>query len=337
MTIALLITIDVESDDLWAGRAEVTLENIRAMPRLHAFFGRMGVIPTYLLSYPVATSAVGREVFGPVARDGTGEIGSHMHVWTTPPLREISGRDHAYGPLASELSYDEVHAKLASVTAAVGELAGYAPVSHRAGRYALDGAGLRALEALGYRADTSVAPMMSWTFPRHGGGTRGPDYRRAPIAPYYPSRDAVDRPGDSPVLQVPLSYYLTRRLPLGLTERVARLPRNATVARALRWSGVARLGWLRPGRDTSARQMVNVAETLIADGCPVLNVMFHSSEMALGTSPHTRTEADVEDSYRQLEGLFRALLARGDVTPMTLGGYAEHYAATQAGRPGKGA
>jgi peptidoglycan/xylan/chitin deacetylase (PgdA/CDA1 family) len=328
MKTALLITIDVESDDLWAHKPEITLDNIAAMPRLQEFFARHEVRATWLLTYPVASSRIGREVFGPLSRTGSGEIGSHMHVWTTPPLRPLTAADHAYCPLATEIPPDELRAKLQHVTDAVGELAGQRPVSHRAGRYALDGAGLRVLEELGYRADTSVTPLLDWQEKSHTGGWRGPDFRDAPWRPYFPDYADVARPGASPVLEVPVSFFLSRRLPFGWTSRVARLPRNSAAARLFRWSGWSRHAWLRPGRDVDGATLVGVAQTLIAEGIPLLNLMFHSSEMAVGTSPHTRTAADVEDSYAQLDFFFRAM--RGRVQPMTLGEFAGAYPAARA-------
>lgn len=323
---ALLITIDVESDDLWAGREHITFDNLRQMPRLQAFFERHGVKPTYLLSYPVATSAQGRAVFAPLARSSAAELGTHMHVWTTPPLRPVTDRDHSYCPLATEIEEPLLREKLLAVTEAVAQLSGEAPRSHRAGRYALDGRSLRILEELGYRADTSVTSLQEWIEPSHSGGRRGPDFRAAPLEPYYPSPENVCAAGASTVLEIPVSFFLSRPLPRGLALRLARLPRNHPLLRALRWSGIARHAWLRPGRQASARTLVGVAAALLSAGIPVLNVMFHSSEMAVGTSPHTPTEAAVEDSYAQLDALFRYAMNEAGAQPMTMREFAAAYA-----------
>ncbi|MBI1749138.1 MAG: polysaccharide deacetylase family protein [Acidobacteria bacterium] len=329
----LLITIDAESDDLWARRAELTFENIGAMPRLQEFFERHGVRPTWLVTYPVATSEIGRHVFGEIARRGSAEIGSHMHVWTTPPLAPLTPNDHKYCPLASEISYEQQYEKMLNVTRAVGELAGAAPRAYRAGRYALDGNGLRVLEALGYTVDTSVTPLLSWREPGHDGGWRGPDFTRAPLEPYHPANEDLTRAGASPILEVPVSFFLTRPLPSGLARWLVRLPRNNNLVRALRWSGVVRHSWLRPGREVSGRTLAGVARALIAAGIPVLNVMFHSSEMAAGTSPHTKTQAQVEESYEQLDYLFRAAIGGMGAQPMTLSEFAAAHAAAQPAAP----
>jgi hypothetical protein len=323
----LLITIDVESDDLWARKPDLTFENIRAVPRLQEFFERHGVRATYLVTYPVATSEIGKRVLGEIARRGDAEIGSHMHVWTTPPLAPLTANDHEYCPLATEISYEQHHEKMANVTRVVGELSGRAPRAHRAGRYALDANGLRVLESLGYTADTSVTPLLSWREAGRNGSLRGPDFTSAPFEPYHPDRSDVTRAGDSPILEVPVSFFLTRPLPRNLGRWLARVPRNNNFVRALRRSGVVRHAWLRPGRDVSGRTLAGVARALVAAGIPVLNVMFHSSEMAAGTSPHTKTQSQVEESYEQLDFLLRDAVGGIGAQPVTLSEFAAIHAA----------
>ena len=315
---ALLITIDTESDDLWAGKSELTFENIHHIPRLQEFFDSYGVRPTYLVSYPVATSEIGRQVLKPIARDGHAEIGSHMHVWTTPPFVPVTPEDIQYCPLATEIPYELLARKMANVTRVVGELSGTRPVSHRAGRFAIDQSGLRLLHELGYIVDTSVTPLVTWVQPSYTGGQRGSDFRSAPFEPYYPSNDDMTRSGAGPILEVPVSIFLTRSLPPRISNWLARLPRNNNFVRALRWSGFVRHGWLSPGRQTNGWRLIGIARALIALGVPMLNVMFHSSEMAPKTSPSTRTHADVDDSYRQLKILFDYLMREVNVRPLTL-------------------
>jgi len=325
---SLLITIDTESDDLWAGRPELTFENIRYIPRLQELFDNYGLRPTYLVSYPVATSEIGRQVLSPIARAGHAEIGSHMHVWTTPPLVPMTSEDSRYCPLATEIPYDLLAMKMANVTRMVSELSGSRPVSHRAGRFGFDHNGLRVLQELGYLADTSVTPLMTWLEPSYTGGQRGPDFRSAPFEPYYPSEADVTRRGTGPLLEVPVSIFLTRPLPPRIANRLARLPRNNNVVRALRWSGFVRHGWLSPGRETNGRRLIGIARALIALGVPMLNVMFHSSEMAPKTSPSTRTQADVDDSFQQLKVLFDYLVHKVRARPLTLSEFAHLYQRT---------
>jgi hypothetical protein len=322
---SLLITIDTESDDLWAGRPELTFENIRYIPRLQNLFDHYGIRPTYLVSYPVATSEIGRQVLKPIVQSGCAEIGSHMHVWTTPPLVPVTPEDSQYCPLATEIPYELLAAKMANVTQVVGELSGTRPVSHRAGRFGFGHVGLRVLQELGYLADTSVTPLITWLEPSCEGGTRGTDFHSAPFAPYYPSEADVTKPGPGSLLEVPVSIFLSRPLPPRIANRLARLPRNNNFVRALRWTGFVRHGWLSPGRETNGQTLIGIARALIALGVPMLNVMFHSSEMAPETSPSTRSQSDVEESYQQLRILFDFLVHTVRVIPSTLSEFTHLY------------
>ena len=65
---ALLVAIDTEGDNQWSldARRRQTFENIYELPRLHAFFARYGVRPTYVVTYPVARDARS----APVTPDG---------------------------------------------------------------------------------------------------------------------------------------------------------------------------------------------------------------------------------------------------------------------------
>jgi hypothetical protein len=106
-----------------------------------------------------------------------------------------------------------------------------------------------------------------------------------------------------------------------------RLPRNNNLVRALRWGGMVRHAWLAPRREVNGRILVGVARALIAAGIPVLNLMFHSSEMAAGTSPHTKTQSQVEDSYEQLATFFREAIGGMGAQPVILSEFAAAHTA----------
>ena len=61
---ALLVAIDTEGDNQWdlQARRHQTFENIYALDRLHEFFARHGVRPTYVITYPVARTRESAEV-----------------------------------------------------------------------------------------------------------------------------------------------------------------------------------------------------------------------------------------------------------------------------------
>jgi hypothetical protein len=61
--------------------------------------------------------------------------------------------------------------------------------------------------------------------------------------------------------------------------------------------------------------------------------MFHSSEMAAGTSPHTKTQSQVEESYEQLDYFFRVVTREMNAQPATLSEFASAWAAAHPAAP----
>ena len=83
-------------------------------------------------------------------------------------------------------------------------------VSHRAGRWGLNATYARLLVEAGYRVDCSVTPHISWQiYPGDPRGSGGPDFTAFPDQPYFLDLEHLDRPGDSPLLEVPLSVVRT--------------------------------------------------------------------------------------------------------------------------------
>ena len=52
--VTLVVSIDTEEDNWQPVRTEATVDNIRELPRLHRALERVGVRPTYFVSYQVA-------------------------------------------------------------------------------------------------------------------------------------------------------------------------------------------------------------------------------------------------------------------------------------------
>jgi hypothetical protein len=156
----LCFSIDVEEDmPGWEIAETTTVSNVRALPRLADMAARLGVRPTYLVTYPVATDPEAARILRELHARGDCEIGTHLHPWNTPPFVDVPGRagderKHAY--YMSELGATKFRAKLERLHAVLGELAGTPPRSFRAGRFGIDAPTLRELLPLGYEVDSSV-------------------------------------------------------------------------------------------------------------------------------------------------------------------------------------
>jgi hypothetical protein len=295
----ILLGVDTEADDQWSApaRERLSVENIRELPRLQSLCDRYGVRPTYLVTYEMATSDLSRGVLRDLASTGRCEIGTHHHPWSTPPL--ASGHDYP-----SNLTAEHFREQLLELTEAVAGISGERPVSYRAGRNGFAGWQVPILEEQGYLVDSSVDPFFNEK--RKG----GPSFAGAPLLPYFVSREDPRRPGDSGLLEVPVSSALDRRWPRWLETAYADFESAYHFRRALRLLRIARPIWLRPSY-SKPEDMEKLARRLLRDGGAPANLIFHSSELLAGASPYNRTASDVDRFYAALESLLAFLAGNG--------------------------
>ena len=314
----LLFTVDVEEDmPGWRITDPITVTNVSALARLAELCDQLAVRATYLCTYPVATTPESAAILRLLAARGDCEIGAHLHPWNTPPFGDVPGREgderrHTY--YQSELGPERFRAKLEVLHRAVAAISGTRPRSFRAGRFGIDAATLRELVAMGYEADTSITPLEDHR------ADRGPDFRGAPQHPYRPARDDVRKQGDLPIVEIPVSVALSRRLPGALQSAYVRIPRATRVRGLLSrdYLDLLDFAWLYPVR-FDVELMTKAARTLVAGGSPVLNVFVHSSELVPGMSGRVHTKADVEQVFERLAGIFEFCLEEFDAVPCTLG------------------
>lgn len=318
MTIHLLVGIDTEGDNQWdaAARANQRFENLYALPRLHALFARHGVRPTYLITHPVATDARSAEVLRGLVAGGDCEVGAHHHAWETPPCTAEDIRRHPY---ASTLPREQFERQLASLTDAITTAIGMRPISYRSGRFGFSADHVAALEHMGYRVESSVAPLF---YESHKGG---PEFVEAPLTPYFLAYDSATTPGSSNLLEVPVSAGLNRRVPRALAYAYARAPRPYTTKRILRALRILRMRWLRPSY-SSLEDMIALARDLAARKEPVLNLLFHSSEAIVGGSPYNTTQGDLDAFCDRLERFLSFATGELGARPATFAEFHAGYA-----------
>jgi hypothetical protein len=313
---ALLVGIDTEGDNQWeaSSRRHQTFENIYALGRLHDFFTRFGLRPTYLVTYPVVRDSRSADVLGRLMGRGDCEIGAHHHAWETPPFDPGDVDRHPY---ALSLPLSQFDGQLESLTTAIEQGVGVRPTSYRSGRFGFSAAHVSSLERLGYRVDSSVAPLL---YEAH---KAGPDFVDAPIAPYFLSYDDPARAGSSGLLELPVSAALNRYVPAWIERTYGRAPWPYTTKRLLRLARLAHVRWLRPSY-SSAEDMIALARQLTSRRVPLLNVIFHSSEAIVGGSPYNRTEGELTAFFGRLERFLAAATGELGVVPMTFSEYRRH-------------
>ncbi|MBF0096443.1 MAG: deacetylase [Magnetococcales bacterium] len=300
---AFLITIDTEGDDLWSAPRQITTRNAQFLPRFQALCERYHLLPTWLTNHEMVQDPVYRAFAQDVLQRAQGEVGMHLHAWNSPPLTcSVSADDLRHHPYLIEYPPEVMAEKVRVLTANLEEAFGRKMVSHRAGRWAFNEQYAHILVEQGYQVDCSVTPFVSW----HKAlgkpdGAGGSDYRHFPAHHYFMDLQAIQRPGQSSLLQVPVS--------------VRRGPSFAIAATLQQWEKRAALGvriirrlwpevrWLRPnGRNLSSMQ--RIVEEILAQKEPYAELMLHSSELMPGGSPTLRTAQQIEGLYRDLEQLF---------------------------------
>ncbi len=325
----LLVTIDTEPDDEWACKPTLTTENVRELPRLQEIFDRHGVRPTYFVSYAVARDLEATEILAAIRSEGKCEIGSHLHPWNTPPYFKISGearQSHAYLYRYPEEvqrgKFETLHGQLAKAF-------GFEPRSHRAGRYGLDGYGVRLLKEFGYSVDSSVPPMINWC---HGQAAdeAGPDFRRAPLGSYELSDDDPSTPGHGGVIEVPVSVGYTRAMPRCMVNwlKVQR-PENLAVRALGKLCGI-RKRWFRPFPHVPLEEARLAGQWLLNRGTGFLNMMFHSSELIPNTQ-YSKTEAEVDAFLGVIEKMIIVAGSLGCRNGATLAEFGQEHKRTRYG------
>jgi len=328
-----LITIDTEGDNLWARPRCITTENARFLPRFQSFCEGYGLKPTYLTNWEMATCPRFNEFARDVIARDKGEIGMHLHAWNSPPIIPLTADDFHHHPYLMEYPESVIREKVAVMTRTLENIFAVKIISHRAGRSGFDKVYARALVDCDYRVDCSVMPHVSWRShigdPNRQGGT---DYTHFPESPYFLDLNDISRPGDSPLLEVPVTclhprYPRLANVGLAIAERSGRL--GYRFARHF-YPTYVRL--IPNGRNR--RLLLALIQSAQLDGRDYIELMFHSSELMPACSPNFPTERSIENLYHDLDALFQA--AHPHFKGQTLAEYHDLFVATHAATPSRG-
>lgn len=174
----LLLSVDVEEEFNWSGpfaRTGHTTYSASRLHRLEAIARDAGLLPLYLVSYPVTQTLHAAATLRASWTAGRCAIGSHLHPWVTPPFDEALSEA---GSFAGNLPADLEYAKLATLTEAIRETIGVQAMAYRAGRYGLGSNTVRTLQRLGYRTDLSAIAHLDLRL------KSGPDFSCIQPRPY---------------------------------------------------------------------------------------------------------------------------------------------------------
>ncbi len=287
------LVVDAEESFDWQTPVRGTAHTttcMRNISELHGVVGAYGVVPAYLLTYPLLEDAdVVRSLRGQVER-GRCLLGLQLHPWVTPPFDEDVGTRFSYsGNLRSNLE----ERKLIVLKSKFAECFGYEPLIYRSGRYGLSKQTALLLEKHGFEIDTSLAPRT--TFDAEGGpDTTDVDYglfwfgERRNLLELPLCRSIVGWAGwAAETIYRASNMAWTARSPLPAVLSRVRCAERITLS--------------PEGNDFPAmRRLVN---GLCARGQTILALSFHSSSLEVGGNPYVMTRADLHQFYDRLSAV----------------------------------
>jgi hypothetical protein len=292
----LIVVIDTEEEFDWSmpfDPAETSVTNIGFQPLAQDIFNDYGLIPTYAVDYPVASTPASIDVLRRFAADGRCEIGAHLHPWVNPPPEGPVDVRHSYpGNLPPAIERRKLIALTDTITASFGTR----PTVYKAGRYGIGAATPAILRELKYAVDVSVVPHTDFS------ADGGPDFRDAPPDPFLIADG---------LCELPLSVHFVGRLASQGSRVFRRL--SGSAARRMRLPGIlSRLGLLTRLRlspeGSGLAEMTQQTRAAFAAGTRLFMLTYHSSSLLPGATQYVRSEADRRAFLATLDGYLRFFL-----------------------------
>jgi len=270
----LLVTVDVEEEFGWDefDRRKHVIRGADTLQKFHDDCRSVGVIPVYLITFPILMNEHYRRFLKKAVALGEAEVGIHLHSWTTPPYLEYA---NAYSSYQCNLPEYIERKKLETLCRAYQECF-ERPVSiHRAGRW---GGGERTadiLEQLGIEIDLS--PSMGYSDVNSG----GPNFTNLDGLPFWSGRSGK-------VLTIPASSVNYLRGPVWLSSAMFGLTRNLQMlkSRSRKMGKAVRFSPENADEDT----LTAIARELGYRGGLVAVYSLHSTSLYQGGNPYSMGE-----------------------------------------------
>jgi hypothetical protein len=293
----LLVIVDAEEEFPWDqpfSRYNVATRTIAEQPRIHErIFDRLGIVPTYMVDWPVATEPQSVATLRRLLDDGRCEIGAQLHPWVSPPYQEVVSEFNSFaGNLPRQLEYE----KLRLLTEAISTSFGRTPIAFKAGRYGVGPHTAETIAALGYQVDASVVPYTSFA------DRSGPDFSAFDEHPCWFSA------GGRELLELPVTA--------GYSGWLRDAGRGLYAFSQQPWARAARLGAMLARSRSLERirlspeggtlnDMKRLTNDLMKSGCQVYSLTYHSPSLVPGHTPYVRTAADREKLINAIDNYCR--------------------------------
>jgi len=292
----LVAVIDTEEEFDWTApfdAANTAVANIGLQPLAQRVFDSHGLVPTYVVDYPVASTQAAVDVLSGFATAGRCEIGAHLHPWVNPPAEGPVDVRHSYpGNLPAAIE----RRKLIALTGAITDSFGIRPTVYKAGRYGIGAATPATLRELGYTVDVSVVPHTDFS------ADGGPDFRDTPAVPFIIAGN---------LCELPLSVHFVGHFAAHGPHIFGRL--SDAFMRRTRLAGIcSRLGLLARLRLSpegySLPDLIRQTRAALAAGTRLFMLTYHSSSLLPGATQYVRTEADRRSFLETIDEYLRFFL-----------------------------
>ena len=180
---------------------------------------------------------------------------------------------------------------------------GFNPTSFRAGRFGLSNYTIHFLQKLGYIVDSSVVPYTQW---KDGGGYV--EFFGAQTEPYFPDFDKIKEPGNSSILEIPITSgktwysYLPNKIlkTVPQNRKFWRFPRfifkNKFVPVILRPT-------FKTGTFENLKSLIDFYIRRNKNKNVFLVMMFHNVDFVPGCSPYAQNEHELSIFLSRLKNI----------------------------------
>ncbi len=305
----LTVVVHTEEEFDWGkphDRGATGVEHMRHIGRAQSIFDAFGIVPNYVIDYPIASQDVAVQPLKSFAETGRALIGAHLHPWVSPPyVEEINARNSYPGNLPRALELE----KLERLTQQISDSFGTRPLTYLAGRYGFGANTAAILEELGYEVDISPAVPINFS------GDGGPDYSGYSSHPYWFGSERMLlglpgtggyvgwlRAGGTPLYEMATSPGMRRIKAAGAFARLRLMERIR----------------LSP-EDYSEPEMRRLTHALLDDDVRVFVFSFHSPSVMPGSTPYVRSQSDLDrflDKCRHYFDFFMRELNGVTMTPL---------------------
>jgi len=288
----LLVVIDTEEEFDWSKPHSKGETDVSAMKDIHLvqrIFDDNGIVPCYVIDYPVASNPEGYSLLKEFFHDGRCSIGAHLHPWVNPPFDETVNRHNSFpGNLPRDLEYQKLKRLLDQIESTFD----YRPIVYKAGRYGVGRNSASILSELGMKIDLSATPGFDYS------GEGGPDFGeyKNRMFNFGPDNNMLCIPctggyvGFLKNLSKPVYEYATKR-----SLQKFRIPGVLS-----RIGAVERIRLSPEGFELS--EMMRLTNFLINNGSKVVTLSFHSPSVTPGCTPYVRSEKELNLFLDRIKG-----------------------------------